>query len=82
MYRPAAAQRKCRQTGLINLEQGKVSLLVHTDEPCLHDSLFAHGQNLVGKVHRRHGQSHVDALRPLDHVSVGDNVAVRVHDHS
>jgi hypothetical protein len=28
------------------------------------------------------GESYVDALRPLDHVGIGHDVAVRVHDHS
>src|SRR5579863_8187853 len=46
------------------------------------DPLLARWSHLVREIHRRQCESHVDALRSLNYVSVCHDVAVRVHDYS
>src|ERR1019366_92150 len=80
MHRTAVAQRKRGQPSLINLDEGKVCFFVEAYKSCLDNPLLAHGRNLVGKIHRRHCKRNVDALCPLDDMSVCHDVAVRLHD--
>ncbi len=54
---------------------------MNADQLCLNDVLLAYRLNLR-EVERRHGQHDADAMRSLDHVRVGHDVAVGIHNHA
>src|SRR5271166_5049880 len=81
MDRPAAPQGECGKTSLLNFQESKVCLFMDSDKSCLNDPLLARRRNLIGKIHGSHGERHVNPLRPLDHVGVRHDVALRIHDH-
>src|SRR5208283_2093098 len=78
----AAAQRKCRQSCLINLDESKISFLMEADETCFNNALLACRRNLVREIDGSGGKRDVNALRSLHHVRIGHDVAVRVDDHT
>jgi hypothetical protein len=81
MHPACAAQFKGGQVLLVNLEQRQIRLFVNANELCGQYALLAHRFKLR-EIERRHGQHHADAMRSLDDMRVGHNIAVRVHNHS
>ena len=54
----------------------------HADEMGFDDALLADGRNLIGTVDLRQWKRHVNALRALNDVGVGHDVAVGIEDEA
>jgi hypothetical protein len=78
--RALGKQGKRGKVFFVDLEQGEVGFFVNSDEARFEDVALAYGDSPAGIA--RQGQRHTDALCTFDDVSVGDDVAIGIDNHS
>src|ERR1700728_2639657 len=76
-----AKKWKGRQIRLIDLEQREVGFCVLPHQACFHDAALPDRHRTSGVAHGKR-QGDANALRALNHVSIGHNVAAGVYNDS